>query len=390
MNRKVNIYALITSSFLSGFRTNLVGAVWQPFVLSLGASMPTLGFVESLAGHRGIIPALVQPLGGWLSDRRGRRPLLASGSILAITYLCLCLLAFHLRDWRLIFPAVIFQGLSALSRPAQASLVADSVREGELGTAYSLIMTAFLVPGVFAPAFGGFTADRLGFGSVFAVALVLEAVALFPILKWVRETVSSDSAPTSFSWKRMLARLLSPPARLRPLYIAVAADSFSWGLSYGILYGMLARTYGLSPSQIGLIVSASSAAWLLFQMPAGRLVDRFGGFSFMVISELVGIPLMVGWLLFRSLKAFLFLQIFWGLVAATWVPAVQAYLAIRVPQEERGEAMGLLSAFRGLFAFPSPFLGGLLYELAGFPGPILASLAGIIITTAIFLFLVRE
>ena len=390
MSRRVNIYALVTSSFFSGFRTNLINAIWQPFVLSLGASMSTLGFVESLAGHRGIVPALAQFTGGWLSDRRGRKPFLAFGSAMAIIYAGLCLLAFYRKDWRLLFPAVIFLGLSALSRPAQSSLVADSVRERELGTAYSLVMAASIIPGIFAPAFGGFTADRLGFGSVFALAIVLEAVALFTIVRWIRETVASDPSPTPFPWKVLIARLFPPPAHLRPFYVAVAADSFSWGLGYGILYGMLTRTYGLSTSEIGLIVSASLTAWLIFQVPVGRLVDRFGGFKFMVISELVGIPLMAGWLIFRSLKAFLFLQVLWGLVAATWVPAVQSYLALRVPQEERGEAMGILNAFRGLFSFPSPFLGSLLYDLTGFSGPILANIVGIIITTAIFLLWVRE
>ncbi|MDW8102273.1 MAG: MFS transporter [Anaerolineae bacterium] len=390
MSHKINIYAILTSSFLSGFRMNLINAIWQPFILHLGASMSTLGFIESLSGHRGIIPALAQPVGGWLSDVRGRKPILILGGVLAILYLGLCLLALHFKDERIIFLAIIFLGLSNLSKPALASLVADSVKEKELGTAYSLVMSAFLIPGIFAPAFGGFAADRLGFGKVFILGLLLEFLALFPIINWVRETIAINASATNFSWREMTIKLFHPPARLRPFYIAVAADSFSWGLSYGIIYGMLAKTYNLSTSHIGLIVSVSYTSWLLFQIPAGRLVDRFGGFKFLVVSELVGIPLMVGWLTLKSLKAFLFLQVLWGLVAATWVPAVQSYLALRVPSEGRGEAMGLLNAFRGIFSFPSPFLGGLLYDIAGFSGPILANLGGIIVTLAIFLLLVRE
>ncbi len=390
MSRRFNIYALLTSSFLSGFRMNLVNAIWQPFILSLGASMSTLGLVESLSGHRGIITALVQPIGGWLSDRKGRKPFLILGNVLVIFYLGLCILAFYYKDWRIIFPAAIFLGLSGFSRTVQSSLVADSVREKELGTAYSLVMSAFLVPGVFAPALGGFIVDSLGFGVVFALALLLEALALLPLVKWIKETVTPDLTSHLFPRSESLIKIFSPPAHLRPFYIAVAADSFSWGLGYGILYGMLAKTYGLSTSQIGLIVSASFTTWLIFQMPVGKLVDRFGDFKFLVISELVGIPLMVGWLVFKSFKAFIFLQILWGLVAATWVPAVQSYVALRVNQEERGEAIGLLNAFRGLLSFPSPFLGGVIYDLVGFKGPIIANLVGILIVLAIFLLLVKE
>lgn len=352
--------------------------------------MATLGLVESLSGHRGIIPALAQPIGGWLSDIRGRKPILILGGVLAILYLGLCLLAFYLKDEWIIFLAIIFLGLSNLSKPALSSLVADSVKAKELGTAYGLVMSAFLVPGVFAPVFGGFTADRLGFSKVFILGLILEFLALLPIIKWARETIAIATSATNVSWKEITDKLFHPPARLRPFYIAVAADSFSWGLGYGIIYGMLAKTYNLSTTHIGLIVSVSYTAWLIFQIPAGRLVDRFGSFKFLVVSELVGIPLMVGWLALKSLKAFLFLQVLWGLVAATWVPAVQAYLALKVPSKGRGEAMGLLNAFRGIFSFPSPFLGGLLYDAAGFSGPILANLIGIFVTLAIFLLLVRE
>jgi len=364
---------------------NLISAIWQPFVLSFGVSMSSLGLVESLSGHRGIIPALVQLVGGWLSDRRGRKPIIIWGGILTFPYFGLCLLAFYLKDWRYILPAIFFLGLSAYSRPARESMVADSVQARELGLAYSFVMAAFLLPGLFAPAMGGFMADKLGFGSVFALGLLLEALALLPIAVWAQETITYNP-----STKELTLKSFSIPAHLLPFYITSAADFFSWGLSYGILYGMLAKTYGLSSSQIGLIVSASFTAWLVFQMPAGKLVDRFGGFKLMVISEALGIPLMVGWLLARSMKDFLLLQILWGLVAATWVPAMQSYIALKVPKEERGEAIGLLSAFRGIVSFPSPFFGGLLYEVAKFPGPILASLAGIIVTIAMFLFWVKE
>ena len=63
-----NIRVLAAGAFLRGMRDNMVRVVWQPFVLSLGASMPLLGLLESLGGIRGLVPTLVQPLSGRLSD----------------------------------------------------------------------------------------------------------------------------------------------------------------------------------------------------------------------------------------------------------------------------------------------------------------------------------
>jgi small neutral amino acid transporter SnatA (MarC family) len=79
-----------------------------------------------------------------------------------------------------------------------------------------------------------------------------------------------------------------------------------------------------------------------------------------------------------------------GLVNSTWVPAVFTYLAARTPSGERAEAMGRLSAFRGVIAFPAPFIGSLLFERGGLQLPILANLAGVIVVTLGVIVLMRE
>ncbi|MEA3459996.1 MAG: hypothetical protein U9R11_04930, partial [Chloroflexota bacterium] len=76
-----NLRAITATAFLAGLFSTMTRAVWQPFVLSLGAPMSTLGFLESLGGRRGIVTALIQLISGWLSDRLGRKPLMALGSL---------------------------------------------------------------------------------------------------------------------------------------------------------------------------------------------------------------------------------------------------------------------------------------------------------------------
>ena len=48
-----NLRALTLRNFLYGLQTNMVRAIWQPFVLHLGASMPLLGLMESIGGFGG-------------------------------------------------------------------------------------------------------------------------------------------------------------------------------------------------------------------------------------------------------------------------------------------------------------------------------------------------
>ena len=77
-------------------------------------------------------------------------------------------------------------------------------------------------------------------------------------------------------------------------------------------------------------------------------------------------------------------------MAATWVPAQIAILANSTSEVRVGEAMGRLAAFQGLVGFPAPFVAGLLYDSFGFQAPLLAGLAGIVVTIVMLAVLVKE
>jgi hypothetical protein len=49
--RSQNLRVIAVTSFLTGLFSSMTQAVWQPFVLSLGAPMSTLGSLESLGGE---------------------------------------------------------------------------------------------------------------------------------------------------------------------------------------------------------------------------------------------------------------------------------------------------------------------------------------------------
>lgn len=388
---KGNIRILSATSFLEGLYSSMVRAIWQPFVLSLGTPMSTLGLLESLGGRGGLATALIQPIGGWFSDRLGRKPLMALPNLIDISALSLYIAAAIVGDWRLLLPGVILIGLAMIRHPAMESLTAESAEEGARGRAYSVLMFSWIVPGVFAPTLGGFIAERWGFSPVFLIRMVLEGLCLFLVVRFLRETLHQRPGPLRLGELRgALGKIPIPPRRLRGFYVAMAADAFVWGLGAHILFGLLSKTYGFTPSQLGIMSSIASLSWAISQLSIGRLIDRYGCKPFLALSELIGFFVAAGWLVSSSFAAFAFLHAFWGLVAATWVPAQLAYLASRVSERERAEAMGRLAAFKGLLCFPAPYIGGLLYDRVGFRGPILANLIGVVIALALILLFVRE
>jgi DHA1 family multidrug resistance protein-like MFS transporter len=389
--RSQNLRVIAITSFLTGLFSSMTQAVWQPFVLSLGAPMSTLGLLESLGGRRGITTALIQPIGGWLSDRLGRKPLVALGSLLGLLVMVFYVLAAITGDWQWLLPGVILLGGTLASSPAEISLVAESVLASQRGMAYSLQMVSWVVPGVFAPALGGFIADRWGFTPVFLTRFGLEALRLLLILWLLQETLSRVNGRISLGeLKGVLARMVVPPRELRGFYWAMAVDIFVWGLGGTLLFGMLSETYGFTTFQLGVMSGVLSLAWALSQLPIGRLIDRHGSKPFLALSEAIGVIVVVGWLFSTSFVAFAALHALFGLVAATWAPALRALLANSVPAKQLGEEMGRLSAFRGLIGFPAPYIGGLLYDRFGFQAPILANLVGVVIALVTIVVAVRE
>jgi MFS family permease len=387
-----NIRVLATRTFLQGMRDNVVRVVWQPFVLSLGASMPLLGFLESLGGIRGIVPTLVQPLSGRLSDYFGRKVFILSSNVFAIVALSIYVLARFTNNWHLLILGVAILGLAAVSRPSEGSMTAESVGVAGRAMAYSLVMLSFALSGVFAPLLGGFVADRWGYIVVFLMGLALDVVALSMAAGLLKETLVSQSrrALAFDQLKGVFRGILVPPGKLRGFYIAMAIDAFAWGTGWGILYGLLSEVHHFTASQLGIMSCLSSIGWAVLQMPVGKLVERYGCVKSMILSEAGGVILLMGWLHATTFQTFAFLQILFGLTIATWLPATMTWMANSVPKEKMAEEIGRLNAFRGLVAFPAPYIGGLMYEAFGFRGPITVNLIGALTVLILMALLVRE
>jgi len=388
--QRSNLHVLAANSFLRGAHTSIYNVIWQPFALSLGASMPTVGLLNSIGGMNGIFTTLAQSLGGWLADRVGRKPFILASSFLIVATYALYALAGVSHVWGLLLIGIVLSGLAALSRPAISSLTAESAHSGRHASAFSLMMVAALVPGIIAPTLGGWATEQLGYVGIFPILLAIELVALVLVWRYLRETRAAHAA---LSWRALahaFARSIIPPKGLTGFFLATAGDAFAWSLGWGLLNGMLVKSYGFSVEQLGVMASVMSLSWALMQMPIGRYVDKRGLKGMLVFSESLGIPLMLIGITQRSFEFFVAAQVLFALTAATWVPVVNTFLTRAVPASERSEAFGRLNMFRGLIAFPASAIGGVLYDWGGIGLPLTANLIGCCIVIAILVCFVHE
>lgn len=378
--KKANIIPLAISKFISSHGFNIQEVIWQPYVLSLGGSVAIIGGLGSL---KNVIGSYFQILGGRLSDYVGRKTTLILSCILSIMGLWICLQA---GVWYILVPAVIFLALSSsfTEAPFQA-ITAESVATWERGKAYAFLYLIIFIPAVYISIIGGYSADIFGFFPLWLIILILEASAFLVILIFVKETLIDRPKIDLYEIFSPLKKLIKPPPELRRFFIATVFDRFGWNLWRFTLFGMLMEFYGFNVLQIGILHAVFFTTMALFQIPAGRVVDRYGRKIFLILSEII---LIVALLSVIRLKTFFEFVLFFGLVGvagAVWLPAFGSYMANITLKGERGRIIGDLNAVRGLISFPAPLIGGALFTLLGFDAPLWAGLFSIV--AAVFLLL---
>ncbi|TAH49978.1 MAG: MFS transporter [Chloroflexota bacterium] len=385
------LIVVLARSFVSGIEQSMIGVVFQPFVLSLGASMSQLGLLNSLGGFGGLIPTLAYPWGGWIADQRGRRIVLLGASLCAMGAFGMYAVAGWVGALAMLLPGIILLGISQVYQPVNAALVGEAVSARKHGSAYSLMMVVMIAPGIVVPILAGVVADRYGFEFIFPAAIFFEVIAFLVIWKYLREvrkTIPQQGGARAIL--DFLKRAWIPPPDMRWFFIAIAMDMFAWGMGFGIFYGLLSQEYGFTTTQLGILSSVSSITWAVTSLPLGRLVDRYGAKPVLIFSEALSPPLMLIWATQSNFIILAASMSIFALNAASWVPARNVYVAQTVEPARRGEIFGRLSAFGGILAFPASYIGGLLYDNVGFYAPFIGNLIFAVVTLVILIFFVPK
>lgn len=363
-----NIPALVLNRIVDSTGWNMLETIWQPYVLSLGASMPILGAFDSV--YTALI-SVFQLGTGELSDSIGRKKLMVFSYFLSLIGIVITLLA---GSWMVLIPVIILYAVGdALLEPAISPMFAESVEETQRGTAFSLLSLTWFLPGFYSYIIAGYLAERFGNLLVIRILLATEIVSFLIFVVFVKETLAETKA---VDFRRILENflgLLKPRRGLGTFYALVILDRFAWALSGGIFVGMLWRSFGLSHMQIGILLNTFSVVTAFSLIPMGKLVDRHGSRRPLILSAVLSCMLFIGYFFSRDYQFLLLVQIIRGLAIAVWDPASNAYLLNAVPEDERGAFFGNLHGLKGLLAFPAPIIGALLFEAYGFHGTVLAS-----------------
>jgi MFS family permease len=172
-------------------------------------------------------------------------------------------------------------------------------------------------------------------------------------------------------------------ATLKPLVTTVFVPSAVFGIGQGAgapVIALIARDLGASVGAAGLIVALVGLGSVLGDLPAGRVVARFGERRSIAVGSSVG-ALGVALSLVAWTPAVLALgAVLTGFATAVGGLARQSYLAEVVPIEMRARAMATFALMWRLGFFIGPFIGALVILAIGARGGFIVQLVGIVVS----------
>jgi DHA1 family multidrug resistance protein-like MFS transporter len=183
---------------------------------------------------------------------------------------------------------------------------------------------------------------------------------------------------------------LAPSARRQVwlLFATIFLVTIGFGIVLPIL-PFLAKQFGASALQMGLLVTFWALAQFLAAPVWGVLADRLGRKP-MLILGLIGYGVaFIAQALAPTYLLLLAARLIGGFLSSSVIPAGQAIAADITPPEERGAVMGLLGAAFGVGFLVGPAIGGAL-AFAGPAAPFYVAAAGSLLALPLVLRWVHE
>ena len=389
---------ILLSAFLTLLNDRLSESIVFPLLPFLLAQFApngrTLGL---LAGSYALAQFLVTPLIGTLSDRHGRRPVIAicvGGSIVGLGLFATTVSL----PWPqaaglpllLLFIARIIDGISGGTAATAGAVLADiSPPEGR-ARAFGLIGVAFGLGFILGPGLGGWLAT-------FNIALPVWVATGFAVLNLlVVVTMLPETHPPEARLTSLKQRALNPFARIGSLMSGnsigrLSAGFFLFFLAFNgftailVLYFKQRFDWGPDLATTAFLI-VGLVATLVQGVLIGPLVKRFGEWRL----TLVGLGLViVGCLLIPAIgtaNRITSVYVAVGMLAfgtGLVTPSLRSLVSRRLGDNGQGAALGSLQSLQSLGSFLGPPLAGLSYDVVGPASPFAGAAFLLIIVIAL-------
>ena len=328
-----------------------------PFLIEqFGAGGKELGWLVSTYSLMQLICA---PLWGMLSDRTGRKPVIAIGVLgYAIT---LFLFGLATEFWMLFAARTLAGMLSSAAMPTAMAYISDNAPEQERSGGMGQLGAAIGAGVIVGPLLGGLLSTR-SFSLPFFVGAGLAGLSFLLVLLLLPESRPNRAAAPKppMHWSD-LRSVFASPAGLLLLLIFIM--SFGLANFQGVIGLYAVDKFGFNTGQVGALWMVIGAVLILGQGGlTGPLTRRFDELRLIRLGLGGGAAGFVLLSLAVDFTTLLLALGFFTLALALIGPALNAYIS-RFAGEHQGTVMGLNSAATSLGRVAGPLLAGPLFDL---------------------------
>jgi MFS family permease len=373
---KKTIRTFSVASFLNDFGSDIIYPIWPLFITSvLGANMAILGLIDGLGEA---IVSISQAASGYLSDKFRKRKIFIwtgylFGTISRIGYSISTM-------WQHIIPFRVFDRMGKIRGAPRDAMVADISSDEDRGKNFGLLRTMDNLGAVCGILFC-IIFFNLGYKTLFLIAAFPSIIAAGLIFFSIKEKGSSSIR----IFKGLSLRDLS-----RDFWIFLILSSiFSLGaFSYSFLL-LYSKAAGIKQSTIPVLYLVYTACAAVASYSFGKLSDRIGRKSVILISFILWIAVTGGFLFIHTYIGIVALFILYGLHKAALEPVQKTFVAELAPTSYRSSSLGAYQMVIGICALPSSLLAGILWESVSMYAPLYLSV-GLTVISIFMLFFLQE
>ena len=356
--------ALITA--FRGVSTSILMTFLPVYAVSIGIPLPDVGTMSAIAMG---VSVLAMPFIGMAVDFLGRKTVL---TISATTLMIAPLIPIIYRNYLGVLTAYILFNLALNTWvPARAVTVATSVNKEVMGLSFALVSLSFQVARSIVPYIAGLLIRSYGYLITFTISAITAGSALPIILLTIPESRSG----TTLTIKEFIRGVIPKRDELG-FQVFLCVDRSGWRLWIPILNSYMKVKLGFSEDIIGLLSTIRGISSLISLIPSGRLVDKFGWFPALLLSEVTGGLAALTMALAQSPFIVAIAMTLVGLSVALWIPGFNVAVPNVIPNKsELGRTYARCNFYRSVAAVPTPWIGGMLYNII----PTLPMVAGAIL-----------
>ncbi len=185
----------------------------------------------------------------------------------------------------------------------------------------------------------------------------------------------------------------TPSSPINHLILTIYLPALIMAISNGLLIPIMplyARSFEISYGLVGMVLAAQKIGTLVFDVPAGVLIQRLGHKKVMLLGIGCGILGNLALVWASDLIRAMLLLLLVGLGSALWSISRHAYIADIVQVQRRGRSIAVLGGIGRIGVFIGPALGGVIAATFDLRAPFLVYAALALVGALAVLIWVQE